>query len=952
MIQKSTNTQTYLEISQFTENSFKRLLSVLIILEDPVSKFSTVSTANADVASASISHDTVCAYISSQSNGSQIKYEDITQIDEDDIKEMDIKWNMALLSMRADKFWKKTGKKITIQGANVAGFDKSKVECFNCHKMGHFVRECRAPRSQDRGRRESYKQADEEAPTKFALMAKSSSSFENEVEARLVEFKTQEIKFCKKIRSLEFDVESKNNKIEYLMTELEKVKKEKKGLDSKLTGFEYASKDLDTLLGSQRTNTNKEGLGYSVVPPSCSTDSPTVIKTNKVETARKPSVKYAKMYRNTSKSPKVRAGLRNKGKAVKASACRIWRPKQNTSEKGPNYNGVSLTFNKYYYIDTQARSHTAKTFDLVWIWLGGDYRNLFSNGLHWDSVVNMCINFPHGSDSDQRNHEFIHVYLVSASVYVWIGLAFCDYHNMIAILEKSEHNVYFHQIVDFVEASHIRENIIKTSALPHESTPRVTSLDADEGSMQQKLQQLMDLYTGLQRQQIHMASKIEAQDLEISSLKARIKLLEETDKESAELSRDNAPIKWRSMEIGEEAGVEKITERGSNDTEELVNVLTPIDVANILTSGVQVVSVPPIAEVSTVGVLTVSGLVPTVSAIFTTASVVTPYSRHPIEILAKDKCKEKMVESDTLKKEKIQEHIDVQVDGEMEEVMAREDQRMNEQIARDAEIAKNHAEKELHMMIDALDRSNEVIAKHLHEYEQSATNLTIGEKIELINELVKYQDHHAKILKYQAQQSKPLSKKEQREFYMLILRHHAGWKTKQFRGMTLEEIREKFILVWKQFEEFVHMASKEEEERVKRKGLKLEQGSAIKMKTSEDVYKEYIKGMMQLVPVEEVYVEALQQLWAFMKETQSIRHASRDKEMELWVEIKRLFEPNFEDQLWTHTQNPMHDPLEWRLYDTCGVHHVFTKDQEIFMLVKRDYPLRRGLAIVMISNKF
>nr|GFA37277.1 hypothetical protein [Tanacetum cinerariifolium] len=300
------------------------------------------------------------------------------------------------------------------------------------------------------------------------------------------------------------------------------------------------------------------------------------------------------------------------------------------------------------------------------------------------------------------------------------------------------------------------------------------------------------------------------------------------------------------MEIGEEVIVERRTELGSNDTEEIVNVLSSMEAANILTSGVAAVSVSPVVAATTIGVPTVSGLVPTVSAIFTTASMVTSYSRRPREISTKDKGKEKVVESDVPKKKKLQEQIDAQVAREIEEEFARDNQRLSEQLARDSKIAKLHAEEELKMMIEGLDRSNEMIAKHLREYEQAAAGLSIGEKIELINELVKYQDHHAKILKYQAQQRKPLSKKEQREFYI------------HFKGMTLDEIKEKFIPVWKQIEEVVPMSSKEEGERIKRKGLKLDQGSVKKIKTSEDVSEEDLKGMMQLVHVEEVYVEALQ----------------------------------------------------------------------------------------------
>ncbi|GKF44778.1 hypothetical protein Tco_0131330, partial [Tanacetum coccineum] len=44
---------------------------------------------------------------------------------------------------------------LTINGNETIGFDKSKVECYNCHKRGHFTREYRVPRNQDYKNKES-----------------------------------------------------------------------------------------------------------------------------------------------------------------------------------------------------------------------------------------------------------------------------------------------------------------------------------------------------------------------------------------------------------------------------------------------------------------------------------------------------------------------------------------------------------------------------------------------------------------------------------------------------------------------------------------------------------------------------------------------------------------------------------------------------------------------------
>ncbi|GJS15876.1 ribonuclease H-like domain-containing protein [Tanacetum coccineum] len=96
--------------------------------------------------------------------------EDLEQLHPDDLEEMGLQWEMAMLTIRERRFIKRTGKKLDINGQRVS-FDKSKVECFNCHKHRHFTRECRFPRNQEyKGRENNKRTIAVETPTQNALI--------------------------------------------------------------------------------------------------------------------------------------------------------------------------------------------------------------------------------------------------------------------------------------------------------------------------------------------------------------------------------------------------------------------------------------------------------------------------------------------------------------------------------------------------------------------------------------------------------------------------------------------------------------------------------------------------------------------------------------------------------------------------------------------------------------
>nr|GEU37016.1 hypothetical protein [Tanacetum cinerariifolium] len=120
----------------------------------------------------------ICSFFASQPNSPQLVHEDLEQIHLDDMEEMNLRWQMAMLTMRARKFLKKTGRKLTVNGNETISFDKSNVECYNCHKRGHFTRDFGGYDWSDQ---------EEEGPN-YALIAFASSSSNSKELVLLVNF--------------------------------------------------------------------------------------------------------------------------------------------------------------------------------------------------------------------------------------------------------------------------------------------------------------------------------------------------------------------------------------------------------------------------------------------------------------------------------------------------------------------------------------------------------------------------------------------------------------------------------------------------------------------------------------------------------------------------------------------------------------------------------------------
>ncbi|GJY96905.1 hypothetical protein Tco_0513815 [Tanacetum coccineum] len=552
-------------------------------------------------------------------------------------------------------------------------------------------------------------------------------------------------------------------------------------------------------------------------------------------------------------------------------------------------------------------------------------------------------------------------------------LEFYDKHNMVAYLEKPEGSAEFHQIIDFLTASHIHyaltENLtIYASFIKQFWTIATSSTNVNReltdkvGSLENKLKNTKKVYGTAITKLAKRVKKLEKQvKTGKASRRTKIVLSEDEAVEEDSIKQGRSLIEEFDMDadISLVPLHAEIQEKTSNETEVLLEEEEATEIVQDQGSGKKGEQ-----EVSTADTALNTANVPISTANETpqvsTAAKSLVYIRRS-EKKKKDKGKAILIEDEFVQKKSKKQEQEERL-GHKEAIRLQEqiNEEKRKRITRDAKIAQQLQE----------------------EYDKARKKEAVTE-VDTAH-VIDWNDPY--VIRYHALQNRPRSEAEVRNNMMVYLKNQGGYKMKDFKGMSYDDIRPIFEKVWDQIHSFVPMDSEEEVPRLKRAGQDVEAKPAKRQRTEEvselaqeqtdeepktdELSQEQLNQMVIIVQDEGMNVEALQtkypiigwevysedtmqfwkiirvgnhteiyqvfedmlknfdredldKLWSLVQERYNSSGLAEDKEIELWVELKMLFKPDAENFL--ELQKDMHDPLNWWLYDTCDVHHVSTK---------------------------
>ncbi|GKB94470.1 hypothetical protein Tco_0980607 [Tanacetum coccineum] len=458
--------------------------------------------------------------------------------------------------------------------------------------------------------------------------------------------------------------------------------------------------------------------------------------------------------------------------------------------------------------------------------------------------------------------------------------------------------------VNSLDAEQGSSNIDKTPTMPHDlPLPIVYILRSDEGRMQHN--ELMDLVTKLSDKVVDLETDLrqtkKVYGAAYTKLIKKVKKLERAAKSSQSRRRANIVF----------------------ETE----VYTAEDVS---TAGAAVTTAG--ASISTASPLRVS----TAEDISTAKTLV--YIRRSA---AKDKGKAKMDESKPeqtkTKLQQRQERAGYEAAIRLQEQLDEEERK---RIARVHEEASSFNIEEWED-IQATIEADEELAQRIQGEERE--KYSEAEKARLLAELINQRKRYFAQQRAEERRNKPLTQAQQRTYMFNYIKHMGSHTLQQLKRLYFYKLKNLFEATMRRVCTFIPMKTKIRREvfelaaRSSKRDAKeeLNQWSSKRQNTSENS-----KPAEESKEKEddELSQEELQQLMIIVPEEG------------MNVELKRLFEFDVDDELWK-SQKHVHN-ITWRLCDTCGVHHVSTKDGiNIYMLVEKDYPLSRGVLIQMLAAK-